>query len=178
MTARRIVITSMGMISPVGKNTTENWDSLLAGKSGIGPITQFDASEQSCRIAGEIDNFNPSSIVPEKDLKRYDRYSLVALAAAQEAWDNLNLDDGVYDAKRMGVILGVGIGGLSSLEENHKKLVNSGPRRISPFVIPLMISNLAPGHIAIRFGLKGINYTVTSACTFRNSCNRRSLSIN
>ena len=109
--------------------------------------------------------FAPQEIVDAKDLKRYDRYSLVTLAAAKEAWDNLGLEQGDYPAERMGVVLGVGIGGLKSLEDNHKSLVLKGPRKVSPFVIPLMISNLAPGHVAIKYNLKGINFTITSACT-------------
>jgi 3-oxoacyl-[acyl-carrier-protein] synthase II len=165
MSERRVVVTGLGMISPLGLDVKESWEGLTAGKSGAGHVTQFDASEYSSRIAAEVKGFDPEKYVPAKAVKRYDRFSLFAIASAREAWEDSGLDINTLDATKIGTILGVGIGGLRYLEDNHTALVQDGPRKLSPFLIPAMISNLAPGNVAIDLGFKGVNYTITSACT-------------
>jgi 3-oxoacyl-[acyl-carrier-protein] synthase II len=165
MSERRVVITGLGMISPLGLDVKESWEGLTSGKSGAGHVTQFDASEYSSRIAAEVKGFDPEKYVPAKAVKRYDRFSLFAIASAREAWHDSGLDIASLDATRIGTIIGVGIGGLRYLEDNHTALVQDGPRKLSPFLIPAMISNLAPGNVAIDLGFKGVNYTITSACT-------------
>jgi len=165
MNRRRVVITGIGAITPLGNSVSHTWENALAGKSGVGPITSFDASEFSCKIAAHVKDFDPESVVDDKkDLRRYDRFSLLGLAAAKEAWQSAGLNDATYPADRMGVVLGVGIGGLPVLEANHASLIADGPKRVSPFLIPAMITNLAPGHIAIKYNLQGVNFTITSAC--------------
>jgi 3-oxoacyl-[acyl-carrier-protein] synthase II len=155
----------MGAISPIGNDLKSTWESCVAGRSGIGKITLFDASNYTSQIAGEVKNFNPETLVPHNELKRYDRFSLFALAAGDDAWKDAGLEGHTYDPSRLGCILGIGIGGLRVLEDNHAALLAGGPRKVSPFLIPAMISNLAPGNLAIRLNLQGINYTITSACT-------------
>ncbi len=162
---RRVVITGMGAITPVGNNLKDTWNALLAGKSGAGNITLIDTEGYPCRIGAEVKDFKPEELLDPKLTKRADRFTLFALIAAQEAWSNAGIQDGQYDAKKMGCILGVGIGGLLTLEENLKNIFNGGARKCSPMLIPAMISNLAPGNVAIQYGLKGVNYTITSACT-------------
>ncbi len=165
MAERRVVITGLGVISPLGNDLKTTWTALVEGQSGVREISCFDASASSCRIAAEVKNFNPETVVEKKALKRYDRFSLLAMGAAQEAWKDSGLGAETYAPARCGVILGVGIGGLPSMESNHEALLNGGPRKISPFLIPAMISNLAPGNIAMDLNLQGVNYVITSACT-------------
>lgn len=166
MSKKRVVITGMGMVSPLGLTVEESWKACKAGQSGIGPITRFDATGFSARIAGEVKNFDPAAYgIDAKESKKMDIFSMFALAAAKQAWEDSAIADAGYDLSRVGCILGVGIGGLGYLERVHETYLQSGPRRITPFLIPAMISNLAPGHIGIRYGLKGVNFTVTSACT-------------
>lgn len=165
MSDRRVVVTGLGAISPLGNDLNSTWAGLIAGRSGVATVAQMDPAEYPSRIAGEVKNFSTESLVPPKEVKRFDRFSLFALAAADEAWKASGLSEGIYDPPRMGCIFGVGIGGLPVLESNHTELLQGGPRKLSPFLIPAMISNLAPGNIAIRFGLQGVNYTTTSACT-------------
>ncbi len=165
MTKRRVAITGVGVVSPVGNTTETAWDSIVNGRCGIRKIVKFDPSGYSSQIAGEVKDFDPLTIVEKKALKRYDNYSLYALAGAKEACDQAKLADAGYEPQKMGCILGVGIGGLKTLEENHQALLEKGPRRVSPFLIPAMISNLGPGNVAIAHNLRGVNYTVTSACT-------------
>jgi len=166
---RRVVITGMGAITPVGLTLEESWKNICAGKSGGERITQFDPTAFSCQIGAEVKGFTPEMVVEKKEIRRYDRFSLFGLKSAKEAWIDAGLNvDCPYLQKKMGVILGVGIGGLYTLEMNHEALVKEGPRKISPFLIPAMISNLAPGNIGIELGLKGVNYTITSACTSGN----------
>lgn len=163
---RRVVVTGMGMVCPVGNDLQTCWQNMLAGTSGVGRISSFDPTGFGSEIAGEVKGFDADRYVDKKDQRRYDRFSLLALAAAQEAWDDSGLAnfDG-YERPKMGTIMGVGMGGLNTLESNQKEMLANGPRRVSPFLIPAMISNLAPGHIGIRFNLQGVNFTVTSACT-------------
>jgi 3-oxoacyl-[acyl-carrier-protein] synthase II len=165
MTKRRVVITGLGVLSPVGNDADTAWENITNGKSGIRNITSFDASDYGSQVAGEVDGFDPLTVVDKKALKRYDRYSLFALAAAKQACEQAGLDDAGYAPERKGCILGVGIGGLQTFEDNHRALIESGPRKVSPFLIPAMISNLGPGNVGIAHGLRGVNYTVTSACT-------------
>lgn len=165
MAQRRVVVTGMGAISPIGNSLEETWKSALAGVSGVGRITRFDAEGFSCQIAGEIQDFDPKSCIDAKDLKKLDLFSQYALYAGEQAWNSSKLGEASYQPSRMGCILGVGMGGLGTLERYHQAYLEGGPRKISPFLIPAMISNLGPGNLAIRFGLKGINYTITSACT-------------
>ena len=165
MSERRVVITGMGMVSPLGNDLKTSWRNIVAGKSGAGPVTLMDASPYPSRIAAEVKNFDPEAYVEKKEVKRYDRFSIFALAAAREAWQDSGLEGHSYAPPKMGVILGVGIGGLHTLESNHEALLADGPRKVSPFLIPAMISNLAPGHIGIAHNLQGVNYVITSACT-------------
>lgn len=165
MSARRVVITGLGAVTPVGNDLKSTWDNLCNGVSGIDKIKRFSVEDQPCQIGGEIKNFNPEDYYPAKELKRYDRYSVFALVAAQEAVSDAGLDSAKYCPTKKGCILGVGIGGLDILEENHKSFLEGGPRKVTPFLIPAMIGNLAPGNVAIKHGLEGVNYTITSACT-------------
>lgn len=153
------------MLCPLGNSTQASWKAAIEGRSGIGPITRFDASAYTAQIAGEVRNFRPEDFVEPKDVKKLDLFSQYAIAASQEAWDSAKLSSDSYEPTKVGCILGIGIGGLTTLEKYHEALLKGGPRKISPFLIPAMISNLGPGNIAIRYGLKGINYTITSACT-------------
>lgn len=164
MAKRRVVITGMGAISPLGNTVEDTWKAALAGKSGVGSITRFDASAFASHIAAEVKDFDAKQYIDAKELKKVDLYSQYALAAAQQAWEDAGMAKVDLPAQRKGCILGVGIGGLTTLERYHEAWLNGGPRKISPFLIPAMISNLGPGNIGIRFGLKGVNYTVTSAC--------------
>lgn len=165
MQARRVAVTGLGTICPVGNDVPTAWSNLIAGVSGVDRVTLLDPSPFPSQIAAEVKNFDPESVVSKKEVKRFDRFSLFALAAAREAWADSGLAECSYSRSRMGTILGVGIGGLQTLEDNHAAYVANGPRRISPFLIPAMIANLAPGNVAIDLDLQGINYATTSACT-------------
>ena len=165
MSKRRVVITGLGTICPLGNDTRTSWLGALEGRSGIGPITRFDTTDFPTKIAGEVKGFDPASVLDAKEIKKHDYFSQYGIAASQEAWDDAGLANCTTETSRMGCILGVGIGGLPILEKYHQIFLESGPKKISPFLIPSMISNLGPGNIGIRFGLKGVNYTVTSACT-------------
>lgn len=161
----RVVITGIGIISPLGLTTDETWEAAKAGKSGIAPITRFDVSAFATRFGGEVKGFSPDKFIEHKEVKKLDLFSQYAIAASAEAWEQSKLATAGYNPSRMGCILGVGIGGLTTLEKYHEAYLTGGPRKISPFLIPGMISNLAPGNVAIKYGLKGVNFTVTSACT-------------
>jgi 3-oxoacyl-[acyl-carrier-protein] synthase II len=161
---QRVVITGLGAISPLGNDVAGNWQALLAGRSGIGPITNFDASEFPVRIAGEVRGFDPADYLDKKDIKKIDPFAQYAIAAAQQALDDAALRIDPQQAHRVGVVVGVGMGGIGTLEAYHKQFIESGLKRLSPFTIPRVIPNMAPGLIAIRFGCTGVNYTPTSAC--------------
>lgn len=162
---KRVVITGMGVISPIGNNQQEYWDSLVAGKSGAGVIQRFDTTDYGCHVAAEVKNFNAENYISEKKrIRRMDLFTQYALAAMKEAMEDSKLDLAKENLERIGVIAGCGVGGLWTLEEEHSALMNKGPRRVSPFLIPKFISNIAPGEMAITYGLRGINYCVTSAC--------------
>jgi 3-oxoacyl-[acyl-carrier-protein] synthase II len=165
MNKRRVVITGMGVMTPCGNTVSEFWTSLAAGRSGIGPITGFDTTGYDCKFAGEVRHFTPAQFYKNpKDAKRSDRYTQLAFAATHEAIHHAKLLPGSFDPDRAGTIIGSGIGGLKSLEDQHTSLITKGPGRVSPFMIPMMISNMASGLIAMEYNLRGPNYAVVSAC--------------
>ncbi len=162
---RRVVITGMGAVTPLGVGVRPTWDAVLAGTSGVGPITRFDATGFSTTIAAEVKGFDPEDFIDRKEIKRMDPFIHYAMAAAHMAMEDAGLSIDAALAPRTGVYMGSGLGGLSTLERYHKAyLLEGGPRKISPFFIPMLISNLAPGHIAMRYGAKGPNITTTTAC--------------
>jgi 3-oxoacyl-[acyl-carrier-protein] synthase II len=161
---RRVVVTGIGLVSPLGIGTEKTWRNLLAGRSGIGPITRFDATEYASRIAGEVRGFDATRFVAKKDLKKMDLFIHYALAATQFAIDDAGIKIEGPEADRVGVYIGSGIGGLPSIERQHTELLASGPRRISPFFIVGLIVNLASGQVSIRHGAKGPNMANSTAC--------------
>lgn len=162
---RRVVVTGVGLLSAVGTGTDECWSAIRDGKNGIGCITQFDASEFSCRIAGEVKNFDPLRYVDKKDVKKMGRFIQFALAAAEFAVESAQLKILAEESENIGVYIGSGIGGFEVIEREHKILIERGPSRISPFFIPSCIVNLASGYVSIRYGAKGPNSATATACT-------------
>ncbi len=169
---RRVVVTGIGMVSPLGGDVETTWSNILAGKSGLGPITRFDASSMACRIAGEVKRgegegqFNPQEWMPAKELRRYDDFIIYGLAAATQALRDADwFPEDHEDRCRTGVLVGSGIGGLERIEETSILIENKGPRRVSPFFIPGSLINLAGGLISIKYGLKGPNSAVVTACS-------------
>lgn len=162
---KRVAVTGLGAYTPIGKTAGENWESLMQGRSGIRPITLFDASQYTSRIAGEITDYKAEEHFSGKDLKRMDRFIQFAMVAAAEAMTSSGLDMSKEQAERVGTSVGVGLGGLLVIQSEHKELLEKGPRRISPFFIPMVISNLAAGHISMKYGLKGPNTCITTACS-------------
>jgi 3-oxoacyl-[acyl-carrier-protein] synthase II len=169
MTRRRVVVTGLGCISPVGNTVSEAWSNLIAGQSGIGPITRFDATAMSCRIAGEVKNFDLESYISAKEARTMDRFIHYGIAAAAQAIQDAGLPTGdalgEEAACRTGVVIGSGIGGLPLIEETHIEYVARGARRISPFFVPASIINMISGHVSMRHGYKGPNLAVVTACT-------------
>src|SRR3954454_1653357 len=169
MLRRRVVVTGLGCVSPVGNTVAESWANLLAGKPGIDHIQQFDPANLACRFAGEVKGFNITDHIPEKEARHMDRFIHLGLAAAAEAVADSGLPTGdALDeelATRIGVNIGSGIGGLPMIEETHTELMNRGPRRISPFFVPASIINMISGHVSIKYGFKGPNIAVVTACT-------------
>jgi 3-oxoacyl-[acyl-carrier-protein] synthase II len=161
---RRVVVTGMGVVSPVGKSVKEFWEALLSAKNGIKLIDRFDVSQFPTKIAGLIEDFHPEERIDPKELKRMDLVTQYALYATYEAILDAGLSEGKFDPYRAGVIFSSGIGGIKTLEEEVIKLKEQGPRRVSPFLVPMMIVDITPGHIAMRYGFKGPNYSVVSAC--------------
>src|SRR5271170_2240520 len=171
MSQRRIVITGMGAVTPLGPDVTTTWTNLLAGKSGVSTITSWDASKYDCRFAAQVKDFEPKKhFFNEKDARRADRYSQLAMAAAKEAVKQAGLDPQGLELDRVGVLVGSGIGGLESLGKQDEQLILKGPNRVSPFMIPMMISNMAAGLISIEFGFAGPNFCVVTACATSNNC--------
>jgi 3-oxoacyl-[acyl-carrier-protein] synthase II len=168
MSRRRIVITGLGILCPVGIGVDESWRSIVAGKSGIGPITQFDASSFPTRIAGEVKGFEAEKYMDRKEVRRNDRFIQFAMAAGEMAMKDSGLDMSKEDPDRIGAIVGAGLGGLASIEETHKVFLDKGVKRIGPFFIPSLIVNLAPGQLALKYGFKGPNYSPVSACATSN----------
>ncbi len=169
MSRRRVVVTGLGCVSPVGNTVADSWANLLAGKPGIDFITQFDASNFACKFAGEVKGFNITDYIPEKEARHMDRFIHLGLAAACQAVADSGLATGDAlgdeEATRIGCNIGSGIGGLPMIELTHTELVNRGPRRISPFFVPASIINMISGHVSIKFGFKGPNIGVVTACT-------------
>ena len=160
----RVVITGLGALTPVGNSAHESWTAVIEGRSGIGPISRFDAGAFSSRIAGEIKNFDPSQYVDKKELRRYDPFAIYALASAQMALEDAGLAIDAGIAERVGVIIGSGMGGAKTLEDEIRVLAQSGPRRISPFGVPAILPNLGAGHVSMRFGAKGPISCPVTAC--------------
>ncbi len=169
MSRRRVVVTGLGCISPVGNTVAESWSSLLAGKSGIDLVTKFDASNFSCKIAGEVKGFELEKYIGTKEARTMDTFIHYGIAAAVQAVEDAGLPtgDGLSEdqAVRIGCLIGSGIGGLPLIEETHAELVNRGPRRISPFFVPASIINMISGHVSMRYGFKGPNLAIVTACT-------------
>jgi len=163
--SRRVVVTGVGLISPVGIGTEETWQAILQGRSGIGPITAFDASAFACRIAGEVKGFQPENFIERKELKRMGRFIQFAIAATEFAVRASRLQVTPDNSERVGVYIGSGIGGFEVIEREFEALLQYGPRRISPFFIPATIINLAAGYVSIRLGAKGPNSATATACT-------------
>lgn len=161
---KRVVITGMGMVTPLGIGVEETWNALVAGKSGITRITRFDASDFASQVAGEVKNFDPANYIEAKEIKKMDTFIHYAIAASQMAMDDSGLTVTPQNADRIGVHVGAGIGGLPAIEANHKTYLERGAKRLTPFFIPMVLINLAAGHISIRFGAKGPNLSVVSAC--------------
>ena len=162
---RRVVVTGVGLLSPVGIGTEETWSAVIAGRGGIGPITAFDATGFNCRIAGEIRDFDPLNWVDRKEARKMARFIQFAVAASQFAMDSAALKVVAEEAHRVGVYIGSGIGGFEVIEREHKNLLEKGPSRISPHFIPSTIINLASGYVSIRTGAKGPNSATATACT-------------
>ncbi|MGI8588160.1 MAG: beta-ketoacyl-ACP synthase II [Chloroflexia bacterium] len=162
--ARRVVVTGMGAISPVGNTVEEAWESVIAGRSGLGPITRFDASALETRIAGEVKDFNPEEYIPPKEARRMDRFIQFAVAVSSQALTSGGYNVTPENAPETGVIIGTGIGGILTIDEQMRALAQKGARRVNPFTIPMMLTDLAAGRVAMQFGLTGPNFAVTSAC--------------
>jgi 3-oxoacyl-[acyl-carrier-protein] synthase II len=174
MTRRRVVVTGLGLISPVGNSVAEGWSNLLAGKTGIANITKFDASNFACKFAGEVKGFNVEDYFPAKEARHMDTFIHYGMAAAMQAVRDAGLptNDALSEeeAERIGCIVGSGIGGLPLIEETHAELASRGPRRISPFFVPASIINMISGHISIHYGFQGPNLAIVTACTTGLHC--------
>jgi 3-oxoacyl-[acyl-carrier-protein] synthase II len=166
--ARRVVLTGLGALTPIGNTAEELWSSLTEGRSGIGPITRFDATGYDTRIAGELKNFDPLKFVDKKEARRLDPYLQYAIASSVMAVGDAGLDPARVDGERFGVLIGSGIGGITTLLEGEKVRETKGPDRVSPFVIPMLIINMASGLVSMRFGAKGPNSSVVTACATGN----------
>jgi 3-oxoacyl-[acyl-carrier-protein] synthase II len=165
MSYRRVVVTGMGVLSPLGNTVATTWDAMVAGKSGIGLIDCFDTADYDSKISGQVKGFEAAPHFKNpKDARRCDRYAQLAMAATKEAWQDSGLGTQTLDLERCGVLVGSGIGGLKTLEEQHSILLSRGPKRVSPFMIPMMISNIASGMIAIEYNFQGPNFAIVTAC--------------
>ncbi|MCG3170323.1 MAG: 3-oxoacyl-[acyl-carrier-protein] synthase 2 [Pseudomonadales bacterium] len=162
---RRVVVTGMGVVTPLGNNVATTWDGIVAGRSGIGPIEHFDVSAYSTRFGGSIRGFDASTFLPPKEVRKFDDFILYGLGAAVQAMEDCGLQVDEAVAPRMGAAIGSGIGGISSIERSHQILLDSGPRRISPFFVPGSITNMIAGYLSIRYGFSGPNLAITTACT-------------
>lgn len=164
MSKRRVVITGVGALTPIGNNTQEFWQGMMEGKSGAGPITKFDASTFTTQFACELKNFDPLLYIDKKEVKRMDPYTHYALATSAMAMEDSKIDLSKIDPNMAGVVFGSGIGGIGTFEEQHSAFIQGGAKRISPFFVPMMIPDIAAGQISIKYGLKGPNYATVSAC--------------
>jgi 3-oxoacyl-[acyl-carrier-protein] synthase II len=167
---RRVVITGLGCVSPIGNTVAAAWDALIAGQSGIATITRFDASAFSTRFAGEVKDFHIDEYIPAKEARHMDTFIHYGMAAGMQAMQDCGLEVTEANADRIGVIVGSGIGGLPLIEDTHAELVNRGPRRISPFFVPASIINMISGHLSIKYGLRGPNLAIVTACTTGLHC--------
>ncbi len=165
MQRRRVVVTGVGLVSPLGVGTAESWSALLAGKSGIGPVTRFDTSDYPSKIAGQINDFDPADYFDRKDIKKTDLHTQYAMAATGFAMADSGFEITEDNSERVGVDIGSGMGGLTTIEETHVKVLERGPGRISPFFIPSLAVNLAAGNVSIRYGARGPNTAPSTACT-------------
>ena len=165
MTLRRVVVTGVGLVSPLGIGTRASWEGLVAGRSGAGPITRFDATDFSSRIACEVKGFDPLDYADRRDARKMDTFIQYALAASLFAVEDAGLEPPLDDPDRTGVVISSGIGGFETIEREHRKLLEKGPRRISPFFVPAMVVNLAAGWVSIRLGAKGPNSAMATACS-------------
>ncbi|MFZ5502609.1 MAG: beta-ketoacyl-ACP synthase II [Pseudomonadota bacterium] len=170
MSKRRVVITGLGIVSPVGIGVADNWKNIVAGNSGIGGITHFDASQMACQVAGEVKGFDVTQFISAKDARRMDRFIHLGLAAGIEAFKDAALEVTEQNAERIGVNIGSGIGGLPMIEDTHNDYLASGPRKISPFFIPGTIINMISGNLSVLYGLKGPNLAMVTACTTGTHC--------
>ncbi|MFZ4498848.1 MAG: beta-ketoacyl-ACP synthase II [Burkholderiales bacterium] len=170
MSRRRVVVTGIGIVSPIGNNAAENWASICAGRSGITRITRFDASAMACQIAGEVKNFDATQFISPKDVRRMDTFIHYGLAAGIEAVRDAGLDTPLPDPTRVGVNIGAGIGGLPLIQDTRDALLEGGPRKVSPFFIPGSIINMISGNLSIQFGFKGPNLAMVTACTTATHC--------
>lgn len=161
---RRVVVTGLGVVSALGTGVEKNWDALMAGRCGIDLITRFDASEFPTQIAGEVKDFNAEDYMPKKEIKKMDLFIQYALAAAEEAMEDSGFQVTEENAERVGVLVGAGLGGLPAIEKYHSAMLEGGYKKISPFFIPMLITNLAPGQISMKYGAKGPNVSSVSAC--------------
>jgi len=164
LSKRRVVITGLGTVSPVGLDVSSSWENILAGKSGIGPIEHFDISEFTVRFGGTVKGFDPGDLIPAKDTKKMDMFIQYGIAAAAEAMKDSGLEITDANAERVGVAIGSGIGGIGVIEKNHEIILQKGPRKVSPFLIPASIINMISGHVSINYGLKGPNIALVTAC--------------
>ncbi len=165
MERKRVVITGVSAITPLGNDVQSSWEALLAGRSGIGRITRFDSSGYAVHIAGEVHDFHPEEYIQGKQCQRMDRFTQLAVCASKQLMADAATEVSAEEAGRAGVVLGIGIGGMTTIEQTHSKLMASGPNRVSPFSIPMYIANMGPGQIAISTGARGLNVVATSACT-------------
>ena len=165
MSRRRVVVTGLGIISPVGNTVPAAWDSIVAGRSGIDRITRFDASAFASQIAGEVKDFDIGAYLSAKEARRMDTFIHYGMAAGIQAFKDSGIEITAENAERVGVNIGSGIGGLPMIEETHNDYLSGGPRKISPFFIPGTIINMISGHLSIMFGLKGPNLAMVTACT-------------
>lgn len=161
---RRIVITGLGCVTPIGTGKDKFWEAIKAGKSGVGPITRFDTTDFTCKIAAEVKDFNPEDYLDKKEAKRMDRFTQYAVVAARGAIEDGNINLDKLNRDNIGVILGTGIGGLETFEAEHKKLLERGAKRVSPLLIPMMITNMGAAQVSMDLGLKGSTMTITTAC--------------
>ncbi|MEX3605383.1 MAG: beta-ketoacyl-ACP synthase II [Burkholderia sp.] len=170
MSRRRVVVTGLGLVSPVGNNVADGWANLVAGQSGIANITKFDATNYSARFAGEVKGFNVEDYLPAKEARHMDTFIHYGIAAGMQAMKDSGIEVTEENAERFGVVVGSGIGGLPMIEITQTELLNRGPRRISPFFVPASIINMISGHLSIKFGLKGPNLAIVTACTTGLHC--------
>ena len=164
MSERRVVITGMGVLTPLGCELEVFWQNLLAGRSGIRPVTRFDTTDFDCKIGGEVKDFKPEDFMPIKETRRTDRFTQFAVGAARKAVADSGIDITNLDADRVGVLIGSGIGGMETIEDQVGTLLQKGPHRVSPFMIPMLIINMASGYVSMLLGAKGPNLAVVSAC--------------